>query len=185
DCDSSKSGASTPRCEPSCGLAITKPTTTGASTVGCTVSGWTIAGPWHCVDACAPNAAIDSNTTISPRISTTPGSRIGRSLAVRGDATRPERATARRWTQKRKPGVSRASLVCSFRVRSVLDVQLGATVDLALAARQRLHGRLQRTALAVTHRTTQAAGVDAVAGHVVVHRRSATLRQALVVGFRT
>src|SRR5690606_32284428 len=61
---------------------------------------------------------------------------------------------------------------------SVLHVQLGAAV-----ARTAFAGvvGVDRAALAEAVRTHQTAGVDALAGQVVVHGGGATLRQALVV----
>src|SRR5690606_3480347 len=84
------------------------------------------------------------------------------------------------------PARGRASWYCwrGFsvqRARSVLDVELGAAVGLALALRQGLRGVLERTALAEAVRAHQARGRDAVAGQVVVHRGRTTLRQRLVV----
>src|SRR5690606_13381780 len=72
---------------------------------------------------------------------------------------------------------SRATEREALRCRvQLLHVQIGTTVQLALATRQSLAGRLQRTALAVTVRAHQARGADAVVGKVVVHRLGATLR---------
>ncbi len=67
---------------------------------------------------------------------------------------------------------------------SVLDVQLGTTVALALAARQRLRGRLQRTALAVTVRTRPDAQRRCRCWSGSRTPPSATLRQRLVVAHR-
>src|SRR5690606_5011616 len=109
--------------------------------------------------------------------SSLPLAQLRRSVAAPEATTRawmPRRATAHKKEARHVAGLP--GLHCAS--GSVLDVQLGATVHLALAPRQRLRGRLQRTALAVTHRARQTAGVDAVAGQVVVHRGRTTLRQA-------
>src|SRR5690606_5618772 len=83
---------------------------------------------------------------------------------------------ARRWAGL--PGVARALRP------SVLDVQLGAAVARAtfrIVGAIRVGVRRDRAALAVADRTLQAAGVNAVAGQVVVHGLGAALGQARVV----
>src|SRR5690606_22140920 len=67
DCDSSKSGASTPRCEPSWGFTLAKPVATGRSTVGRTASGCALA-PGHWVEAWADTAPSDNSNNVHPRM---------------------------------------------------------------------------------------------------------------------